>query len=372
MPRTTRRIAAFSALAVLGALATAGAAFLVACSDASSASSLAPGYDASAEKPSSDAGAALPPLVSEGVLVVHAAAIPAFRLCFESRGDLAPLPVDEIMAESNVVGVDVGSVVRLPNIDDVSGSAVFAFPEQALRTQLLPDGAATIPCSVLLGSSTYKSVRLGQIDADLSSGLHLLAITGSADKPRVVVRKLVASPRRSPARLPIQLVQLSTSLEERAKDGALAFGVRTADAGTDYVIVEDLPFGEPYPQQPEEITLPKNDSFATTSLVVQVVRPRAPDAGPSDASVSLGPDAGEADVETVLEQSLADTQRLTLPNALPPDFFANLSSFLVLTVGDVVPANEPDAGRDPRSVLHLLAVPLAVPDEERRDAGPPR
>lgn len=350
--------------------------------------------DAGVPKPTSDAGGqTIPDLVTDGVLLVHAASLPPLRLCFGERGSEQPVPLDVIMPESNVVGLDVGSVVRLPNITGPLGQVV-GFPEESLR-------GSTRPCRQLVEDSELGPVshRLGTLDADLSQDLHLVALTGCerlADDPsaskercgpswdeaagnlRLVVTELQPRRRSSPSSIAVQLVQLSGALDHAlGPNGYLGLGVQSGNAPPSIVLAERVPFGVPHPAEPAEVRLPPFSAtdggaaaFGETNLVLQVARGEvgAPPAFPTDGG-SIG--------ETVLTQSLAETQRLTLPSALPPDFFATVSSFVLLSVGELAPKSElPDAGRDPRTLLHLLAVPLAIPADPRdagtRDAGAPR
>ena len=345
------------------------AAAFAACSDATTtevASRSDGGSKSDASFPTDDAGAALPGLTARGILLVHAASVPPLRVCFGGRPDLPPLPVDPDakMPESNVVGLDVGSVVRLPNVAGALGQ-VYAFPEAELRKQVKADGGDTYACRDLVSSSTFgaSGMRFGEVSGDLSTGLHLVALTGCESAQRdptasaarcgadwtagagnltAVHAPLRAARRNAPMRMPVQVVQLSPSLEARAATRPLAFGVDPDEGTSEGALVGLFPFGVPAPAEPEEIALPIEDAgaFATTNLVVDVV---------TEA------DAGR---ERVLSQTLAETQRLTLPGTIPPAFFASISSFLVLTLGDV--EAPPDAG-DPRSRLHLLAVPLAIP-----------
>jgi hypothetical protein len=385
-----RRLATFAATTA----AASALAAIAACASVADESSLGTSPDAGGFAPppsdagaSSDAGGLLP--VSEGVLVVHGASLPALRLCFTRRRADPPIPLDVIMPESNVVGIDVGAVVRLPNLDGDVGDVV-AFPERELRGQLTTaDGGAITSrysCGDLLDSSTFAASALafGPVSADLSRGVSVLALLGcqgSAKDPRaskarcgatwtpelgnldVVARRVEAEGRASLATLPVQVVQLSPSLDVRAAGASLAFGVEDGDAGVKDEIASLFVLGAPTPQVPRELALPARGGdldYGATKLVIDVLRP----------ATDGGADAG-ALRERVLAQSLEETQRLTLPEGLPPAFWSSVSSFLLLSVGELVTDGElPDAGRDPRSRLHLLAVPLAA--TPARDAGAPR
>ena len=372
------RRARLAPLAAASLVAASGGAAIAACADTEATSVTVPG-DAGAKGDASafgDAGASVPGLTASGILLVHAAALPAVRVCFAGRPDLRPFPVDVTMPDSNVVGLDVGSVVRLPNVPGTLGE-IYAFSEAKLREQVKADGSDTYTCKELVGSSTYGPFgsRFAAVPNDLSTGLHLLALTGCAPAARdpeatkarcgedwdaatgnlaAVHAPLRAARRTSASRIPLQVVQLSRALEARTGSGALAFGIQEGEGPATDALLGAFDLGVPLPQLPAEIELPLEDAgaFASTRLVLDV---------------TSTPDGGGAR-ERVLAHSLAETLRLTLPGWVPPSFFASISSFLVLTVGELAPAADGgDAGADPRSRLHLLAVPLG----EAADAGAP-
>src|SRR5262245_52160965 len=53
---------------------------------------------------------------ANGIVIVHAATFGAFRLCFQSAGSRQPIPSSDLLPESNLPGVEVGSVVRIPSL----------------------------------------------------------------------------------------------------------------------------------------------------------------------------------------------------------------------------------------------------------------
>lgn len=368
-PRLARRLA-------LGAIATAAACggVLAACASEDASSFGPSGADASPPSPFADASAgpsdAGSGLVSSGVLLVHGGSAPALRLCFGNRPQDPPVPLDVLMPESNLVGLDVGAVLRLPNQDEPLGTIV-GFAEKDLRGQLLADGGATETCGTLVDSSTFasKAYGFGEVTANLSRGLHVVALVGcppAARDPlaskercgatwtsevgnlRTLVTRLQPGFATSSRRLTLQLVQLSPSLDVRLDGGRLALGVE-ADAGTGEAFTTVAPLGTPVPSSPASLELPDAAEldYEGVNLVLDVV---------------TGTDGGAR--ERVLTQSLLETQRLSFPESIPPSFFASVSSFVVLSVGEL-PPTPPDAGRDPRARLHLLAVPLG----EELDGG---
>ena len=110
------------------------------------------------------------------------------------------------------------------------------------------------------------------------------------------------------------------------------------------------------------------ESYATSGVFV-TLGGAVDDAGaplPGDAG-----DAGDASVarQVVVSQSLAEIQKRSAPRSLPADWFSAASSYVVLSVGDTDPRlQDGGADGDPRRALHLLAIPLATPEDV--DAGP--
>lgn len=334
-----------------------------------------------------DAAAATPGSFVEAnaLVLVHAAAFPAFRMCFEGApGDL-PQPSVDLMPDSNVVGVDVGTAVRLAARPEMLGHA-FVFPESALRPLYPAFGGPGPSCAQLLAGAINKSaVDVGVVTANVSSGVHALVLAGCraasidpvASKARcgadwdaatgnLALRTLtlMAYARAGETRLPVQLVQLSPALEGVAVGRALGLAFGALDAGAPAPFVEGaVPFGEAVPNPPAILDYAAADigSYATSGIFVTL------GGALDDAGMPTGVDSGAREV--VIATSLADIQKRSSPRSLPPDWFSAASSYVVLSVGDTDPRLG-DGGRDedPRRALHLLAVPLATPDA---GASPP-
>src|SRR5262245_40618969 len=88
----------------------------VACSSMGTTADFSPGGNSPDRKSDSGSGSVAPSATNSGptatgVLLVHAAGFPSFRLCFEHFPDQAPQPDENVMPEANVVGVEVGSLV---------------------------------------------------------------------------------------------------------------------------------------------------------------------------------------------------------------------------------------------------------------------
>jgi hypothetical protein len=371
----------------------ASAAVAAAVAACSSSSASAESVGAPAPPPSTDPGDAgfafdawssgpdggpVPAGLASGVVVVHASAnLPAFRLCFGNSGvagRLLPLPDRELMPQSNVVGVDVGSAVRLPSFARIGLAPApngtlhhaYAIPERNLRA---PRPANT-PCEALicpgLGGDCLdvgQFYDLGEVPRTVyGPGAHVLAVGGciagsgdpsacgpgfdaGAGNPSLTALSVSAFARPNPKELPVQVLQLSHAL---APGGSLTleFGPFTGVSTTMTVAATHGSLSPP--DVPQQLPFDPSDpqAFATTGFRFQ---------------------AGAVRVA----QSLASIQALSAPGDLPAPFYAVPSNFLLLLLGN--PADTaPDGGpktptTDPGRVLHLLAVPVAAPG---LDAGP--
>lgn len=363
---------AFAAFGVVVACGASDAAF-----SGTSSGSSADGGAADSVAPFGDAGAS--PISANGLVLVHAASFPAFRICFRGSPDEQPIPAADLMPASNLPGLDVGAAIRLAPRAGALGDA-YVFREEAIRFLYFPSQAAGPNCGALLNSSS--SIERFQVAAglpNLSTGVHLLVLTGCANDtadPTATVQRcgatwkastgnlaltnipVTAFTRPSMTSIPIQLVQLSIDLQERANTQVLGLGFGPLDAGPPTLVAQGVvPFAEAVPDPPAVIDTKAIElsDFATNGVFITL------GAQLSDAGVPI--DAGDAGPpQVVFSQSLADIQRRSSPRSLPPDWFATASSYVVLSVGEIDPRN-PDGGPgDERRGLHFLAVPLTVPD----------
>jgi hypothetical protein len=382
---------------VLGIASGAGAllaiAALAACAslDSSAATTTTPadagppgegGSASDSGRPSSDAGTLSPGVVIEAnaLVLVHAASFPAFRMCFAGAPNDLPQPSVDLMPDSNVVGVDVGTAVRLSARPEVLGHA-FVFPEAVLRPLYPAFGGNGPSCAQLLANAQISSsaVDVGEVTTSVSSGVHALVLAGCraaavdpmASKARcgadwdaatgnLALRTLTltAYARTGETRLPVQLLQLSRALEGVAQGRALGLAFGVLEAGAPAPFVEGaVPFGEAVPDPPANLDVTAADlaSYATSGIFVTL------GGALDDAGMPAPGDAGAREV--LIAESLADIQKRSSPRSLPPDWFSAASSYVVVSVGDTDPRLG-DGGRDtdPRRGLHLLAVPLSTPD----------
>ncbi len=364
--------------APLASAAFATAAIIaVACGDLASS-----GFDPSPAGADGGAGdgkagfqdGAAPPIPANGLVIVHAASLPAFRLCFEADRSLRPVPSDQLMPSSNIAGVEIGSAVRIDPISPAIGR-VWAFPEPAIRA-LYPPGQAGPACWDLLETMSDAAIELGEIERDLSTGVHLLVVSGcqpSSIDPAASVERcgpdwksdtgnvglrvisIDAFQRSNATSLPVQIVQLSGALASRSAGRRIAVALGEIDASPEPFIRDDLAVGDVVPDMPVQLEYQPDDtaSFASVGFHVSL---EAPDAGAIDAGSR----------EPLLWQSLAEIARLSSSRDVPPAWFAAASSYVLLLLGDPDIA---DASVDDRRKVHLLAVPVAAPHRDDAGAG---
>jgi hypothetical protein len=372
----------------LAAAAAGGLLGAAACGDASESGFDEMRNDGGAPDGSFFDGGAIPPagdaapiIEANGVVLVHAASFPAFRICFENGSNELPEPSTDLLPDSNVVGVDVGTAVRLDPPKQILGHA-FAFPEAKLRS-LYPIFGVGPTCGQLLNGMITKTfaVEVGSVMDDISHGVHALVLGGclpavqdpnastarcgptwdaTAGNLKLKTISLTAYARSNDTRLSVQLVQLSPALASRAQGRALGLAFGSLEAGAPTPFVEGpAPFATPFPTPPATLDYAATDisSYATTGVFMTLGGALDDGGAPLEAGVDGGPR------EVIVMQSLADIQKGSSRRSLPPDWYSVASSYVVLSVGDPDPRlDDGGADTDPRRMLHLLALPLAAPD----------
>lgn len=322
--------------------------------------------------------------VDNAVILVHAAKSNAFRLCFENELDRRPQPDSQVMPEANVVGVEVGTAVRLPPLRGAPGK-VTLFDEALIRGLYPTFGGsnAGLSCKDLIANAPAIALELGTIDTDLSHGVHLLVVTGCPADPasptvhkysvaecgndwtpkgnRSVKEITLAGATRTNGLLPAQVVNLSQPLQSAAagRDLVVTFGDVTQASSTHVpVATNPLLFGGAAPTQPAQLTYPADDTAIYETLGFRV---------------TLGPSGGTGDAAAqtkVLDASLARIQKASSPRDVPPTYYATASNYALLLLGDPAPQladGTPDT--DERRMLHLLAVPVVEPKGDAGDEG---
>lgn len=368
------RPSALSALLALGAMVT------VACSMTSAESGMfgdgasrSPGDNPALGGSNEGTGAAAPDLAptDNGVIMVHAAGMPAFRLCFENEQSRLPQPDSQVMPEANVVGVEVGSAVRIAPLAGPPGK-VWIFEEPLIR-DFSGKGSS---CAALIGNASLlaSAHEVPAITEDLSRGVHLLVVTGCVGKTplrsytkaecgedydetkphgniRILQKQLKGATRTGDA-LPSQVIHLAQPIEG-ARNGAtlaVSFG-DISNPGAAHTAAATAPplFGDPLDLTPSPTFDGSNESiFAELGFRVTLT--------------------DGANPPTVIgQQSLADVQRLSAPRDLPATYYAAASNYVLLLLGDPAPKTaDGGADDDPLRRVHLLAVPVIEP---KADAG---
>jgi hypothetical protein len=334
------------------------------------------------DAPKAPPSAALVP-VDNAVILVHAAGLGAFRVCFGAAPKQFPQPDKQTMPEANVVGVDVGTAVRLPPIDTSAKREVYVYEERLLRPYTAPFGSEVYDCETLLGASTEsipKPVATMTLTTNLATGVHLLVLSGcganpgnpnlartarqcgadfSPTKGNLKLRDVVlqGAVRDRDTSIPAQVVHLSQPLASaRTAAGAnakieISYGPVVGDAGAVFTttsIATDPPLlGAASPAAP----------------VALAYDPEAlPDYAQRGFRVTLGG-------KSLLSQSLADVARLSSPNDLPSSYYAAASNYVLLLLGDPEAPVKNDAGADELEKLHFLVVPVVQPKADANDAG---
>lgn len=319
--------------------------------------------------------------VDNAVILVHAAKALPFRLCFENDLELRPQPDSQTMPEANVVGVEVGSAVRLGPLKGPPGK-VFLFEEPLIRASYPQFGGAGQgpPCKTLLASSLGGvRIELEAIEADLSRGVHLLVLRGcaadsplqkysaaecgegwSAAKGNLSMKEITLTGANRPesAILPAQVVNLSQPLESAraGRDLVVTFGdLGAADAVHTPVVTNPPLFGNAAPAVPARLPYAADDIAVYESTGIRV------------GFAAKTADGGAGPSEAILDESLAKIQKASSSRDVPPTYYAAASNYALLLLGDPgAKLSDGGADTDPRRNVHLLAVPVIAP---KADAG---
>jgi hypothetical protein len=318
---------------------------------------------------------------ASGVVLVHAAAFPAFRLCFENMPELPPQPDSKIMPEANVVGVEVGSVVRIDPLE--APGRIYVINERDVRgTDLACGELLNDPSKKLLEDTHYHVANT--IKEPLGQGrVDVLAITGcgakaflnhlktdetncdkGASRPWDVTRgnlearviTLEPSPvGATESSLPVQLVHLAPKLD--------AF---IGDAGTLEVTFGNLRDQGALPQRvANQVPLLGMGSPVTLQL-------NQKDLGVYGTHGFRIAVREGTTTKLEVDRSLAAVQELSSPRDTPDAYYRTPSNYALLLLGD--PSAPPGADGGPvasRRQVQLLAIPVLDPSqiEQGADAG---
>lgn len=373
----------------LGILVVATAGSVWACSLSASSLDAAGGANADPNRGTSSsggssgesatpAGAADLAPTDNGVIMVHAASMQPFRMCFENQLGLYPQPDKQAMPQANVVGVEVGHAVRISPLNGPPGH-VYLYEEPLIRGLYFGSSDGKGPtCSDLHTSNTLSALEidLGEVKTDLSKGVHLLVVKG-CPKDTASVKHSVAecgadwtaatgnlsvaeitlpgANRKDLNKLPTQVVNLSPAVETArgGKTLSVTFGALATPGKLTPVVDNPALFKDPQPTTPVSLDFASDDlsTYATNGFRVTV---------PSSSGGS------QVDVD----YSLAEIQKASSPLEVPSSYYTVASNYVLLLLGDPN-AKLPDGGpdSDERRALHFLAVPVIEP-KAANDAGP--
>ncbi|MBX3263337.1 MAG: hypothetical protein KF782_26935 [Labilithrix sp.] len=315
-----------------------------------------------------------------GVILVHSAAFPPFRVCFENHPDLRPLPDSKAMPEANVVGVEVGSLVRLDPID--APGKIYVIRESSVRaTAGDPSGPS---CGELLGtggqsllSSDYHVATLPDGVAQLGRpGVQALAITGCGGQAYVdylgvdsascgpdwdnmrgnlvanVIDLTATSARADDATIPVQLVHLAPLLQ--AQLGTAKLEVTFGALATPGKLPTEVAAGTALLESSAQVMLEvdQNDEATYGTHGFRIVARE-----------------GDGSAKFTFSESLAAVQSLSAPRDVPTSYYRAASNYALLLVGDPSVPTTLDGGapNNDRRRVQLLAVPVL--DPEAADAG---
>lgn len=398
-------------LAIGAALAT-----LIACGGDDDESAFGGGFDAGASGTSSsggsssgssgavfgDGGATLP---AKGVILVHAAAFPSMRVCFENYPDIPPQPDRKVLPQANVVGVDLGGLVRLGPMLKPPGK-VYVISQKAVAA--VPGSKDDLTCGQYLKNTDenigyYNAGKLTEpVGVDHAE---VLAITGCGPKTYVVDQLKIAKSDCGPAydsdaestgtfatqrlrltetntatsqSLPMTLINLAPLLKPPGSQtldvtfGDLDAGVTGklkttipvppfgADAGAD----GGVPFSEG-PSVTLDLDQSKESVFGLSGFRV---------AYRDGSGTALAPSVGGV----VVDQTLAQIQANSRSDGNPTSYYVASSNFVFFLMGDAhMVRNFTDGGAnpnfDPRRAIHLLAISVRDDNEVTPigDAGAP-
>lgn len=330
------------------------------------------GADGGASSPAGEGAPSADQPTDNAILLVHAAGLGAFRVCFDTALDQYPLPDRQTMPEANVVGVEVGTAVRLAPLARPA-ARMFVWEERRLREFTGPLATKELDCDDLVNLSDPtipKPLATLPLSSDLTRGVHLLVLTGCGPNPAAFDRTVaqcgagfdgtkgnlqlkdisVNGAKRDAADiLPTQVLHLSQPIESaRAAAGpATTIDVSFGELGTPgKTFAKGVGFfSGPTPATPERLAYEPEEigAYATVGF-----------------TVTMGG-------QTLVKQSLADVARLSSVSDLPSRYYGAASNYVLLLLGDPA-AVKADAGADELSAPHLLVVPV-IDDEDAPDGG---
>jgi len=286
----------------------------------------------------------------DGVILVHASYnLPAARVCFDDREELRPLPDDKLMPRSNLIGLDVGTAVRLPSLhrgDSPTRLTMVVYAESAVRA-----AGPTVTCHdldpkknlALVENKNFWRVPIAAAPF-VDRGITVIALEGCVGD---------GSPTLDAAHCGVTFNTPSTStlratthhLDAPTGDGVRARALVLSDALRASKNTPTLTYGDL-----QDSKTRRSFTWDTTSPLskpLQLEVPAREDVYEAYGFVGSATGGG-------LQQSLALTQELSDPAELPRALYAGPSTLAVFLLGD--PAL--DAKVDPSRGFHAVTVPV--------------
>lgn len=338
------------------------------------------GSSGTALPPFSDGGATQP---EPGVLLIHAALFPPFRVCFESYSKLAAQPDHKLMPEANVVGVDVGSFVRLGAMKQAPGK-VYIIPQRKIPHS--PDDPSDPSCAQYIAEHQDTRgadyLEAGEIKVPVgASSAQAIVISGCGNSNQVsnlgftnpgdecaytqandgasygtlkaTVIDLDATSATTQKVWPVELYNASDKLVELTPAGSKI----------------DVTFGDL--SQPGALSQSVGSNFEllqrNPTVMLDFVQKDPAVYGTYGFRIayrSADGDAGDVDAGGFqVDETLAVVQGFSLPSGTPTTYFAAPSNYALVLLGD--PRVQPriidggvDPTYDPRRSVHLVAIPV--------------
>jgi hypothetical protein len=356
----------------------------VACGFATSADSLSgaegrnPGDNTDANAGTSQPPPGLPS--ANGIVLAHAATFPTMRLCFGAHMEMRPQPDTEVMPGSNVVGIEIGNVARLPPLDAVGD--IYVIDERRVRSGPNTTGART--CSQLLTGTTpelrerfdYHKIE-GFTGALGQDKVEVLAVSGCGQQLFVQdVGGQIADcgPQYDTSEGNLKAQRIALDRTGQATDTKLPALVVNLSPLIDAVKgptgTVEVSYGDL--QQPGQVFATNPPLFGRSQqALLNVDQTQSATYGTHGFKVFVDDKSGPGPRE-VIRNSLAVVQEVSSPGDVPSSYYRVASNYALLLLGDprhipVFYDGGPNAQFDPRKGVHIIAVPVL--DPERADAG---
>lgn len=336
-----------------------------------------------------DGGSTLP---AKGVILVHAAVFPSMRLCFENYPDIPPQPDRKVLPQANVVGVDLGGLVRLGPMLTKPGK-VFIIPQKAVAA--VPGDKTEQTCGDYLKTHdvNFGWYRAGELTEPVGvDHAEVLAITGCGPSAfldqlnvdekecgpafnttaahsgglfavqRLKLNETITATQQT---LPMTLVNMAPLLKPPT-DQNLDVSFGDLDAGPSAQLATPVP-------TPAVIDADGGASFSEgKSVTLPLDQSKESVFGLSGFRIAYRDQKGVANPASagglVVDQTLAQIQASSRSDGNPTSYYVASSNFVFFLLGDPrMQRSFSDGGTNPsfdaRRAVHLLAVPVRDDNE---------